>query len=657
MAGMTPLVPNSLQPMRGAEPSSWQATVGQAQAKPTSWDKFTGMFKKTPMRTDGDVVKAHVQFGADFQRQVSILGRGMTPQARAGLEASAVAKFSEIVKGSLDQARNRETGQVSQPVLRKAVLQANELAGKALMQLQVEALRAKVDAGQGRLVDLRPQAVVRHDGTINVIRQAPQIENLVFRGGGAKGIGTGPALIEMENAGMLSGLQRVAGTSVGGLVAICLASGHSAAQMQDKFGNIDMPKFVAKAENFEALYPQVSIENRDRADKALSRITHALKGVDLRSHASGALQMLDQASAESVASYLQTNWRTEAFQAKLAAQPPEVALRLGQLLEQNFATDRTDQMITFRDLNVLHAIDPSTFKELTLTGFERGGTNATKYFDFNSTPDMPIALAGRISMSLPLVFGDVNYDMGDGRGTQRFQDGGAGSNIPAEAVFQGVSATGGLGSGQATAETRARTAVVAFDEQGRAYTTLHTIKKPEKAIPSWLTHFEFTKNVAEGARSVKAFFKALPKQMESALKSQVTGGATNANAIDMQKFRDAGPNGLVVFHGNLKTTDFGADSLRTEFAKLGAQMKMLEQVEQRQHQAYAVEYGADQAAACFDTLNDTERAALVASGPPERPRSGASNPAASFQMALYEMAMAAANPQAYDATMRDALIA
>ena len=42
MAGMTALVPNSLQPTRGAEPSSWQATVGQAQAKPTSWEKFTG---------------------------------------------------------------------------------------------------------------------------------------------------------------------------------------------------------------------------------------------------------------------------------------------------------------------------------------------------------------------------------------------------------------------------------------------------------------------------------------------------------------------------------------------------------------------------------------------------------------------------------------
>jgi hypothetical protein len=321
-----------------------------------------------------------------------------------------------------------------------------------------------------------------------------------------------------------------------------------------------------------------------------------------------------------------------------------VALRLGQLRAQDFSTDRTDQMITFKDLHILHTIDPSTFKELTLTGFERG-TNTTKYFDFNSTPDMPIALAGRISMSLPLIFGDVNYDMGDGRGTQRFQDGGAGGNIPAEAVFQGVSPTGGLGSGQATAETRACTAVVAFDEQSKAYTALHDRKKPEKPIPSWLTHFEFTKNVAEGVRSVMAF------NMKNAIKSKVTGGATNANEVDTQKFREAGPNGLIVFHGNLKTTDFGAEGSRVEFARLGAQMKMLEQIEHRQGQAYAVEYEADQAAACFDTLNDTERAALVASGPPTRPRSGASNPAANFQMALYEMAMAAANRPADNAAL------
>ena len=83
MAGLTSVVPNNLQPLRGAEPSSWQATVGQAEAKPTRWDKFTGLFK-TPTRSDGDVVKAQVQFGADFQRQVRTLGRDLTPQARAG---------------------------------------------------------------------------------------------------------------------------------------------------------------------------------------------------------------------------------------------------------------------------------------------------------------------------------------------------------------------------------------------------------------------------------------------------------------------------------------------------------------------------------------------------------------------------------------------
>ena len=619
MAGLTSVVPNNLQPLRGAEPSSWQATVGQAEANPTRWDKFTGLFKP-PTRSDGDVVKAQVQFGADFQRQVRTLGRGLTPQARAGLEASAVAKFSEIVKGTLDQARGRETGQVSQPVLRQAILQANQKAQVALMQLQVQALQAKV--GSTGPADIRPQAFARPGGGITVIRQAPQIENLVLRGGGAKGIGSGPALIEMERAGMLTGLQRVAGTSVGGLVAICLASGYSAVQLQDRFGAIDMAKFTAKPANFDTLYPTVSIEvgNAARFGSLLTE--------KVGNHAGGALQMLDQASAQSVASYLGSNWNTDAFQAKLATQDPEVVVRLGQLRNQDFDTARTDQMITFRDLHVLHTIDPSQFKELTLTGFERGETNTTRYFDFASTPDMPIALAGRISMSLPQIFGDVHYDMGNGRGTQRFQDGGAGSNIPAEAVYQGVTAQGGLGGTAATEQTRARTALVAFDEQGKAYTTMHSNK--EKAVGVF--------------KKIERFVAAL-----------VSGSGPNANKVDNQKLHDAGPNALIVFHGDLNTTDFGASAQRTTMAQLGAQMRMLEQIEARQNQAVAVEFGAGQAAACFASLNDAERAALVAGGPPDRPRSGAGDStAAQFNMALYEMAV---DPDRYNNDMREALIA
>jgi len=47
---------------------------------------------------------------------------------------------------------------------------------------------------------------------------------------------------------------------------------------------------------------------------------------------------------------------------------------------------------------------------------------------------MPIAVAGRISMSLPGVFSPVMYDP-DNSGTLRpFMDGGIGSNLPTEVV-------------------------------------------------------------------------------------------------------------------------------------------------------------------------------------------------------------------------------
>lgn len=695
MLGVTNSAANNIQPSRGVEPSSWQTTVNQAQTAPqSSWDKFVGLFK-TPTRTDSAVVTAQIQFGADFHRQIRSLGQNLSPEACTRLEAAATTKFSAIMAATLNQARNRG-GEVSEPVLRKAIIDASNLAGKAMEQLkmhaQVEALRANVQAAQGRQVNHGPQAIHynKESGTVSVIRQASQIENLVFRGGGAKGVGTGPALIEMERAGMLSSLQRVSGTSVGGLVAICLASGHSAEQMQGRFGDMDMPKFKGKPENFEALYPTVQIEI-GRGARMASNVSDKFGN-----HGGGALQILDQTSAGSVASYLQTNWRTEAFQAKLAAQPPEVALRLGQLLEQNFATDRTNQMITFRDLHILHTIDPSTFKELTLTGFERGETNATKYFDVNSTPDMPIALAGRISMSIPGVFGDVHYDMGDG--PKVFQDGGAGNNLPSEVMHQGVTSSGNLGEAQATPEANAKTMLMVFAEgdsgQGRlqvAETISRTMatkgltfddvtaqvgkklgKSKEWVMAACQGELQLTKKQADalgkifglndkekkslsvGTKVYSTMHDGEPKAggLIKSMKRYFTGlmsGGEGANIIDKQKTKDAGPNSFVVFHGDLGTLDFTANSDRREFAKLQAQLKALEQIDVRQNQAVLVEYGLDQALECFQSLNDAERAALVKEGPPEFPTDRNKVDAAQFQMALYEMAMAAASPLAIDA--------
>ena len=51
---------------------------------------------------------------------------------------------------------------------------------------------------------------------------------------------------------------------------------------------------------------------------------------------------------------------------------------------------------------------------------------------------MPIAIAGRISMSIPVFFQSVKFDPGDGKGVRSWVDGAVGSNMPSEVVFKGL---------------------------------------------------------------------------------------------------------------------------------------------------------------------------------------------------------------------------
>ena len=54
--------------------------------------------------------------------------------------------------------------------------------------------------------------------------------NLVFEGGGVKGIACVGALEELEKREILQGISRIAGTSAGGINAVLLATGHTAAE-------------------------------------------------------------------------------------------------------------------------------------------------------------------------------------------------------------------------------------------------------------------------------------------------------------------------------------------------------------------------------------------------------------------------------------------
>ena len=74
--------------------------------------------------------------------------------------------------------------------------------------------------------------------------QAYHFRNLIFEGGGVKGIAYVGALREMHKAGVLGNIQRVGGTSAGAINAVLVATGHTLKETFDLLSDLDFEKFL-----------------------------------------------------------------------------------------------------------------------------------------------------------------------------------------------------------------------------------------------------------------------------------------------------------------------------------------------------------------------------------------------------------------------------
>ena len=68
--------------------------------------------------------------------------------------------------------------------------------------------------------------------------------NLVFEGGGVKGVAYLGALEVLEERGILGQITRVAGASVGGLNAVLFSLGYSMAETRKVIWSLDFRKFM-----------------------------------------------------------------------------------------------------------------------------------------------------------------------------------------------------------------------------------------------------------------------------------------------------------------------------------------------------------------------------------------------------------------------------
>ncbi len=77
----------------------------------------------------------------------------------------------------------------------------------------------------------------------NGYAQSPKYENLVFEGGGIRGIAYAGVLKELENSGIIQDITRVGGTSAGAITALMISLGYSSKEIYEIISETKFQKF------------------------------------------------------------------------------------------------------------------------------------------------------------------------------------------------------------------------------------------------------------------------------------------------------------------------------------------------------------------------------------------------------------------------------
>lgn len=271
----------------------------------------------------------------------------------------------------------------------------------------------------------------------------PPIENIVFEGGGVKGIAYVGAIEAMERNEMLKDVKRVAGSSAGGITASLVALGYNAAELKNIFINeinfdelMDEPFDLGGVDTlFEASGMSVSLsgivslfknkglfkgENFDSLLKKLihRKLEYKLKEMLLNALTEDELIKIYKPQDPSLLTDEEKNHLIDQF----------LTERLSAFLEKENITNLSE--ITLGQLKILRKKYPALeLLDIILTATDLGDASL-KTFSAESDKDLPLHKAVRMTMSFPGGFMPVNYN------NRWYADGGIANNYPIEVFDQ-----------------------------------------------------------------------------------------------------------------------------------------------------------------------------------------------------------------------------
>ena len=197
---------------------------------------------------------------------------------------------------------------------------------------------------------------------------AYHFKNLVFEGGGVKGIAYVGAMEVLDREGILNNIERVAGTSAGAMVAVLVGLKYSAEEVKDVLWHLNFNNFM------------------DKSNFLVGNTTRLLK---------------------------EYGWSKGDFFRKTMA----------DIIQRKTGNGE----ITFGELAAT-----KEYREIYLVGANLS-TGLSEVFSHKTTPEMKVADASRISMSIPLFFASVK---GGKNKKHIYVDGGLLENYPIKTFDQ-----------------------------------------------------------------------------------------------------------------------------------------------------------------------------------------------------------------------------
>ncbi len=259
------------------------------------------------------------------------------------------------------------------------------------------------------------------------LAQAEPFKYIAFSGGGAKGNIYSGVYDTLTEYGILGGIEEVAGSSAGAITATLTATGISAKRFRQIGQNTNFIDLLGSGIKLPATDIKINagaqpLENLIR-NTVNQNIKSFLKKADISELCNTRLESINNEllSLQNKKDLLSLE-RLQNLD-KQKKQLEEIITNSGSEFKTISNKIQKGGKITFKDLDLLHILNPVKFKSLIITA-TNNQTGELMLFNARDTPNVEIAKAAHASCCIPYVFKPVTIN------NVQYADGGCYDNIP-----------------------------------------------------------------------------------------------------------------------------------------------------------------------------------------------------------------------------------